>query len=40
VEFPQVSGRPARAKVVPFDTKVTPQDPKFVAEIERLLAER
>jgi len=27
-------------KVVPFDTKVTPQDPKFVAEIERLLAER
>jgi len=28
------------AKVIPFDTKVTPQDPKFVAEIERLLAER
>ena len=27
-------------KVVPFDTKVTPQDPKLVAEIERLLAER
>ena len=27
-------------KVVPFDTKVTPQDPKFVAEIERLLADR
>jgi glutathione peroxidase len=28
------------AKVIPFDTKVTPQDPKFVAEIERLLADR
>lgn len=28
------------SKVIPFDTKVTPQDPKFVAEIERLLAER
>jgi glutathione peroxidase len=27
-------------KVIAFDTKVTPQDPKFVAEIERLLAER
>ena len=27
-------------KVIPFDTKVTPQDPKLVAEIERLLAER
>ena len=27
-------------KVVPFDTKVAPQDPKFVAEIERLLSER
>ena len=27
-------------KVVPFDTKVTPRDPRFVAEIERLLAER
>ena len=28
------------AKVIPFDTKVTPQDPQFVAEIERLLADR
>ncbi|HTL26364.1 MAG TPA: glutathione peroxidase [Burkholderiales bacterium] len=27
-------------RVVPFDTKVAPQDPKFIAEIERLLAER
>jgi glutathione peroxidase len=27
-------------KVIPFDTKVAPQDPKLVAEIERLLAER
>jgi len=27
-------------KVIPFDTKVTPQDPKLVAEIERLLSER
>ena len=27
-------------KVIPFDTKVKPQDPKLVAEIERLLAER
>ena len=28
------------AKVIAFDTKVAPQDPKFVAEIERLLADR
>ena len=28
------------AKVVPFDTKIAPQDPKLIAEIERLLAER
>jgi glutathione peroxidase len=28
------------SRVIPFDTKITPQDPKFVAEIERLLAER
>ena len=27
-------------KVIPFDTKVTPQDPKLIAEIERLLAAR
>jgi glutathione peroxidase len=28
------------AKVIAFDTKVTPQAPKLVAEIERLLADR
>ncbi|MGH8674099.1 MAG: glutathione peroxidase, partial [Burkholderiales bacterium] len=28
------------AKVIAFDTKVTPQDSQFVAEIERLLADR
>ena len=28
------------AKVIAFDTKVTPQDPQFIAEIERFLVDR